>query len=174
MPGHYFWVSVIGVAEQECLGRYYRCTTLHFLCTMSPKYSMLALVIEDEPATRFIWQIYLQNMNITVQTANDGVQGLALARSLERKPDIIISDYNMPLMSGAALWRALRAEERTRTTPFVLASSYIAVSGAVLAHDAELEAMRHDAYTWLIAKETVRRGRLEKLLVECGVWGSVV
>jgi CheY-like chemotaxis protein len=135
---------------------------------------MLALIIEDEPATRFIWQLHLQNMNCTVEVANDGIEGLALVRSLERKPDIIISDYTMPLMNGAAVWRALRADECTKTTPFVLASSYISVSGKVLQDNPELEAMRHKAYTWLIAKEKISRHRLEKLLTECGVWGGVV
>src|SRR5207244_714922 len=47
----------------------------------------------------------------------------ALASSLERPPDLILSDVMMPRMDGVALLRALRADPRTNTIPVVLLSA---------------------------------------------------
>ena len=56
-----------------------------------------------------------------VESANDGVQALAVAQ--RTLPDLILADVMMPGMDGLALLRALRADERTRTIPIVLLSA---------------------------------------------------
>jgi CheY-like chemotaxis protein len=56
------------------------------------------LVVDDEPAIRETTQTLLENQGYDVLTAADGLDGiLALSKSL---PDVIISDLNMPRMSG--------------------------------------------------------------------------
>lgn len=56
------------------------------------------LVVDDEPAMRELAQRKLESKNYEVLTAADGLEGLhALGRSL---PDLIVSDLNMPRMSG--------------------------------------------------------------------------
>jgi CheY-like chemotaxis protein len=56
------------------------------------------LVVDDEPSIREIAEQILESQKYEVLTAVDGLDGLhALSKSL---PDVIISDLNMPRMSG--------------------------------------------------------------------------
>jgi CheY-like chemotaxis protein len=56
------------------------------------------LVVDDEPSTREAARAILESQGYEVLTVADGLDGLhALSRSL---PDVIISDLNMPRMSG--------------------------------------------------------------------------
>ncbi len=56
------------------------------------------LVVDDEPQMRELTQLALESRGYEVLTAADGLEGLhALGRSL---PDLIVSDLNMPRMSG--------------------------------------------------------------------------
>ena len=56
------------------------------------------LVVDDEPSIRETVMLILQGEGFEVLTAADGIEGLhALSRSL---PDLIISDLNMPRMTG--------------------------------------------------------------------------
>jgi len=53
--------------------------------------------------------------------ATDGAD--ALMKALEVKPDLIISDYSMPVMDGRALFEKLRARKETQGIPFVFLAS---------------------------------------------------
>ena len=56
------------------------------------------LVVDDEPSVREMARQVLESEGYEVLTANDGLGGLSvLSKSL---PDLIISDLNMPWMSG--------------------------------------------------------------------------
>ena len=56
--------------------------------------------------------------------AEDGAEALAIARTLT--PDLILSDYNMPVMNGAVLLRELRTKlPGLNHVPFILLSGYI-------------------------------------------------
>jgi signal transduction histidine kinase len=56
-----------------------------------------------------------------VEAYGDGEQALAAARA--SPPDLVLSDVMMPGLDGLGLVRALRADERTRTTPVILLSA---------------------------------------------------
>jgi len=56
-----------------------------------------------------------------VDTVADGAAALAAAR--RDPPDLILSDVMMPRLDGFGLLRALRADERTSTTPIILLSA---------------------------------------------------
>ena len=47
----------------------------------------------------------------------------ALDRVAEEKPDIVLTDFMMPIMDGAALIRALSADSGTKGIPVLLMSS---------------------------------------------------
>jgi PAS domain S-box-containing protein len=56
-----------------------------------------------------------------VLTAEDGVEGLTLAR--DRRPDLVISDVTMPRMNGLDFCRQLRADTELKSVPILLVSA---------------------------------------------------
>lgn len=68
------------------------------------------LLVEDEPITRKLTETTLrQTLGGTVHTAENGAD--ALTRALEVMPQIIITDWLMPVMDGLEFCRALRATD---------------------------------------------------------------
>ncbi|HYJ46376.1 MAG TPA: response regulator, partial [Pyrinomonadaceae bacterium] len=59
------------------------------------------LVVEDNLDTRELIHLYLTGEGFNVITAADGREGLYLARA--EKPNLIITDLNMPHLDGIAL-----------------------------------------------------------------------
>jgi CheY-like chemotaxis protein len=64
------------------------------------------LIVEDEPDTRHLLTQIFTMRDFTVRSANDGFSALAMIRS--RVPDILLSDLNMPGMSGFELLSVVR------------------------------------------------------------------
>jgi CheY-like chemotaxis protein len=83
---------------------------------MAAKLAVKILVVDDNPA---VLNLLRQGMEIcgTVITASDGTDGLL--KAIEEKPDLIVSDYQMPGLSGLQLYEKLRARDDTRKTPFI-------------------------------------------------------
>ncbi|MDP1652492.1 MAG: diguanylate cyclase [Rhodocyclaceae bacterium] len=71
---------------------------------------MRVLLVDDEPTSRIMTERVLhQLLGHTVYTAENGQDALALA--LEVIPQIVITDWLMPVMDGLELCRALRATD---------------------------------------------------------------
>jgi len=64
------------------------------------------LVVDDDPTIRTCLTQLLESVGYDVATAVDGVEALLLIN--ESAPDIIISDLNMPRMSGVNLLSEIR------------------------------------------------------------------
>jgi len=75
------------------------CESTHFAQAKTvAQFRFRILVVDDEPLLRETATLILQSEGYEVLTAADGVEGLnSLGKSL---PDLIISDLNMPRMSG--------------------------------------------------------------------------
>ena len=67
---------------------------------------MFILLAEDSPTERLLVERLLSNLGHEVVTAQDGDEAWALF--LERRPDVIISDWNMPNCSGLELCKRVR------------------------------------------------------------------
>lgn len=67
------------------------------------------LVADDCPLTRRLVEKHLRTAGHTVHTAGDGLEGLHLLHW--ENPQIVITDWEMPRMSGADFVQALRASE---------------------------------------------------------------
>jgi CheY-like chemotaxis protein len=82
--------------------------------------SIKILVVDDNPT---ILKLIVQALEKCgeVLTAGDGAD--ALMKAIELKPDLIISDYSMPMMDGRALIEKLRARKETQGIPFVFLAS---------------------------------------------------
>jgi DNA-binding response OmpR family regulator len=66
------------------------------------------LIIEDDPDTVRLVELYLARDGHKVLAATDGLEGLRLAR--EAKPDLIVLDLMLPGMDGMEICRTLREE----------------------------------------------------------------
>jgi DNA-binding response OmpR family regulator len=67
------------------------------------------LLIDDDPSLLDVLSLPFEDAGYRVETARDGVLGLALVR--ERRPDVVVSDVNMPGLDGFSLCRRLREEQ---------------------------------------------------------------
>ena len=68
---------------------------------------MRALVVEDSSTIRIILCQYLKKMNFEVVEAVDGREGLKRLQEMAA-PDLVLVDWNMPVMSGIDFIRAVR------------------------------------------------------------------
>ena len=67
-----------------------------------------AIVIEDDNDLQFLYKLKLEREGFDVRAASNGVEGLAVIK--EWRPDIILLDLMMPVMSGSEMLAHLRAE----------------------------------------------------------------
>ena len=79
------------------------------------------LVVDDEFGIGEVLEAILTDEGYRVVTAINGHH--ALERLAGNRVDLILSDLMMPVMDGATLFKALRADERYRDIPFVLMCS---------------------------------------------------
>ena len=78
----------------------------------------LILVVDDEAHILHVVSLKLQNAGYRVATASDGEDGLA--KAVEHQPDLVITDHQMPFMTGLELCTKLKEHEQTRTVPAVM------------------------------------------------------
>jgi CheY-like chemotaxis protein len=87
------------------------------------------LVVDDSPTVRKLLKGELTKRGYGVLAAEDGQGGLATA--IESKPDLIISDINMPGMDGWEFCWHVRKHETLRGIPFVFLSDRDEISDRV-------------------------------------------
>jgi CheY-like chemotaxis protein len=78
----------------------------------------LVVVVDDSAEIRNLMSFVLLKDGHEVLVARDGVAGLALVT--QHKPDLVVSDVQMPGMSGFELLVALRRDAAIATTPVIL------------------------------------------------------
>ena len=76
------------------------------------------LVVDDEIHIVHVVAIKLRNNGYEVISADNGAEALELA--LRDKPDIIVTDFQMPIMTGLELVGNLRKHEETKDTPVIM------------------------------------------------------
>ena len=88
------------------------------------------LYVEDNPANlRLVEQIAARHTEIKMLSAEDGVQGVELARRV--LPEVILMDVNLPGMSGTEAMQILHEDPLTAHIPV------IAISANAMPHDIE-------------------------------------
>ncbi len=75
------------------------------------------LYIEDDPASRRLVERALKYSGYNVLIAERGLEGVDMAREYE--PDLILTDINLPDLSGQEIATALRLDGRFTRTPIV-------------------------------------------------------
>jgi CheY-like chemotaxis protein len=79
------------------------------------------LIADDEPHAIRVLKVTLEREGYTVETASNGEA--ALARIHEQQPDLLISDIQMPKLSGEQLCARIAAELPNRRFPIVIMTS---------------------------------------------------
>jgi CheY-like chemotaxis protein len=78
--------------------------------------------VEREAKYKFLWRhvvtIKLRNNGFQVVTAENGAKAFELACS--ERPDIIVTDIQMPVMTGLELVAKLRQCEQTKDIPVIM------------------------------------------------------
>ncbi|HUH04633.1 MAG TPA: response regulator, partial [Kofleriaceae bacterium] len=88
-----------------------------FLGTM-PASRERILVVDDSPAQRHYVADCLARQGFEISTAENGK--IALEKALALRPALIVSDYEMPVMTGFELVHALKRNPDTRNTPVIM------------------------------------------------------
>lgn len=76
------------------------------------------LLADDDAHITFIVARKLDMAGFTVFMASDGEEALEMARDL--KPDIVVTDLQMPHMSGLELCKAMRKSTETAEIPVIM------------------------------------------------------
>ena len=76
------------------------------------------LVVDDEIHIVYVVAIKLRNNGYEVISAENGADAFKLA--CEEKPDIIVTDFQMPVMTGLELVKKLRGNEATKDIPVIM------------------------------------------------------
>jgi CheY-like chemotaxis protein len=87
-------------------------------CKLMPA---VALVVDDSMLIRYTVSRFLEERGFAVESATNGVEALEI---LERvRPHLIVTDMQMPKMSGSELITALKQKPETANIPVIIVAS---------------------------------------------------
>jgi len=93
-------------------------------------YRPIILIAEDDELHVKILLKHFQKGNFQVDFARNGAEGLEKAKALQ--PDLVISDWMMPEMSGAEFCKALKASTDLKFTYFILLTAKSQIEDLVM------------------------------------------
>jgi CheY-like chemotaxis protein len=113
--------------------------------------SAVALVVDDSMLIRYTVCRFLEERGFAVEAATNGVEALQI---LERvRPDLIVTDMQMPKMSGSELITALKQKPSTANIPIII------VAGRASGFDE-----KENRANFAIYKDIDIQGQLQKAL----------
>lgn len=80
------------------------------------------LIAEDTQTVAALIRIYLHSWSLVTRVARNGSEAFQMA--LAQKPDLVLSDCQMPGMDGFALCAAIRADPALQRVPVILLTSH--------------------------------------------------
>ena len=84
--------------------------------------NMKILVVDDFATMRKVVRNMLRQLGCeNVTEAENGEEGFRAAQAGEF--GLIVSDWNMPVMTGLEFLKAVRSEEKTKSTPFLMVTA---------------------------------------------------
>ena len=89
----------------------------HLTCGISASEKVI-LVSDDESHILNVVSLKLRNAGFRVLTARDGQEALDMAQ--QERPDLIITDYHMPQLSGLELCQRLKGDPETAGIPAIM------------------------------------------------------
>ena len=113
------------------------------------------LYVEDNELNRRIVRDLLRRTSYRLLEAPDGESGIAVAR--EERPDLILMDVQLPVISGIEATRTLRAELATAGTPIIAITSFALAGDEQKAREAGATAYLAKPYSPRDLLELIRR-----------------
>src|SRR5688500_18241730 len=80
------------------------------------------MVVDDEPDNIGVLVTLLTSLGAVVSTAEDGAQGLECARA--NRPDVILADLSMPVMTGWEMLYNLKQDEALQVIPVIALTAH--------------------------------------------------
>lgn len=87
------------------------------------------LIVDDNPVNQKVLQKVLESNGYATLVASDGVE--ALEHAMDREPDLILLDVQMPNMDGFEVCRRLKVHENTQDIPVIFITATDTVEGKV-------------------------------------------
>lgn len=81
------------------------------------------LLIEDHAQLRDVFTLLLSAYGYHVTAMADGESALQYLTNTSTLPALVLTDYRLPVLTGAAVTRAIRADARTADIPVIMMSS---------------------------------------------------
>jgi chemosensory pili system protein ChpA (sensor histidine kinase/response regulator) len=81
----------------------------------------VALVVDDSMLIRYTVSRLLEKHGFTVESVGNGVEALEILNRM--RPDLIVTDLQMPKMSGHELIAAVRSKPETAEIPIIIVAS---------------------------------------------------
>jgi CheY-like chemotaxis protein len=81
----------------------------------------LALVVDDSMLMRYTVCRFLEERGFTVESASNGAEALEVLTRLQ--PNLIVTDMQMPKVSGGELISALKSKPETAEVPIIIVAS---------------------------------------------------
>jgi CheY-like chemotaxis protein len=88
---------------------------------MGTRQQRTVVYVEDEPAVQRLVQYWLEDAGFRVLVAGDGAAGLELIRA--ERPDLVVTDALMPVMTGDELVETLQDDVELRSIPIIMATA---------------------------------------------------
>ena len=89
-----------------------------------PDVPKVVMVVEDNELNLKLFCDLLRVHGYTAEPVQDGREAMERARAL--RPDLIVMDIQMPLISGLELIEAIKADPTLATTPIMAVTAYAA------------------------------------------------
>jgi two-component system chemotaxis response regulator CheY len=119
---------------------------------MAADKSMNVLVVDDyKSMVRIVRGMLNQLGFVNVDDAPDGAAAMALLK--EKNYGLVLSDWNMQPVTGLELLKQVRAEERTKKTPFVMVTAEAKVENVIAARQAGVNNYVIKPFTLAVLKQ---------------------
>lgn len=123
---------------------------------MSVNKSLKILIVDDFATMRKVIRNLLKQGGFeNVVEAEDGVAALKVLKS--QQVDFIISDWNMPNMSGLELLKAVRGDDELKALPFLMVTAEALKDNVVAAVKAGVSNYIVKPFTAEVLNETIEK-----------------
>jgi CheY-like chemotaxis protein len=107
-----------------------------------PAASGRILLVDDYPDALETWGLFLRMKGYQVLTAPDG--RTAVQAAIAERPDLIVMDLDLPVMSGVEAARVLRQRPDTAEIPMIAATGF--------SHKSQLDEAEHAGFNVILIK----------------------